>query len=452
MKARREFKIFDQRHLESMPELARLGESARLAMRAVAAVLPFRVNSYVVDELIDWRRVPDDPIFQLTFPQPGMLEDEDRSTLEALLASNAAPELVRERARAIQRRLNPHPGGQLELNVPRLGPRWLRGVQHKYPETVLVFPQQGQTCHSYCTYCFRWPQFVGLDEMKLASVESALLVEYLRAHPEVTSVLFTGGDPFVMRTNVLRRYVEPILEANLDHLASIRFGTKATTYWPFRFTSDPDADDLLRLFEEIRSRGKHVALMAHVTHPRELEKTSARIAFGRLIDAGATIRCQAPLVRHVNDSAEVWRELWSREVRLGAVPYYMFVERDTGPRAYFEVPLLRAHEVFRQAYQSVSGLARTVRGPSMSTTAGKVLIDGIARIAGSAVFVLRFTQARDPSWVGVPFFARLDPRAAWISELEPAFGEREFFFESGMRELGRVRARALQLVDAGDAP
>jgi KamA family protein len=434
-----------------MPELARLGAPTRLAMRAVAAVLPFRVNSYVVDELIDWRAVPDDPIFQLTFPQPDMLEESDRAGLEELLASEAPPEIVRERAREVQRRLNPHPAGQVELNVPRLGSRVLRGLQHKYRETVLFFPQQGQTCHTYCTYCFRWPQFVGLDELKLASNEADVLVDYLRAHPEVTSVLFTGGDPFVMRTKVLRRYVEPILAANLEHIVSIRFGTKATTYWPFRFTGDRDADDLLRLFEEIRAHAKHVALMAHVTHPRELEKASARLAFRRLTDAGATIRCQAPLVRHVNDSAAVWRDLWAREVRLGAVPYYMFVERDTGPRGYFEVPLARAYEIFRHAYQTVSGLARTVRGPSMSTTAGKVLVDGIARVAGSDVFVLRFIQARDPTWVGVPFFAKLDRRAAWLSELEPAFGEREFFFESGLRDIRRSRVASLPVATAGDA-
>jgi acyl transferase domain-containing protein/acyl carrier protein len=54
----------------------------------------------------------------------------------------------------------------------------------------------------------------------------------------------------------------------------------------------------------------------------------------------------------------------------------MFVERDTGARRYFEVPLARAAEIFRQAFQGVSGLARTVRGPFMSTTPGKVLVDG----------------------------------------------------------------------------
>jgi hypothetical protein len=35
--------------------------------RVVSAVLPFKVSSYVVDELIDWDKAPDDPIYRLTF-------------------------------------------------------------------------------------------------------------------------------------------------------------------------------------------------------------------------------------------------------------------------------------------------------------------------------------------------------------------------------------------------
>src|SRR5262250_260620 len=67
----------------------------------------------------------------------------------------------------------------------------LRGVQHKYPETVLVFPKQGQTCHAYCAYCFRWAQFVGEPDLKMATDDMGRVAEYLAAHREVTSVLIT---------------------------------------------------------------------------------------------------------------------------------------------------------------------------------------------------------------------------------------------------------------------
>jgi KamA family protein len=405
-------------------------------MKAVAAVLPFRVNDYIVEELIDWSNIPDDPIFQLTFPQPEMLSHRELNRMFNLIRVQAPEGEILAAARAIQETLNPHPAGQQELNVPCLPDGPLDGVQHKYRETVLYFPAAGQTCHAYCTYCFRWAQFVGLDELKFASREADRLVAYLKVHPEVTSALITGGDPMVMKAQLLRRYVEPLLDPALEHIESIRFGSKATAYWPYRFVTDPDADDLLRLFADIRAAGKHVAFMAHYSHPRELETPIAQAALRRIRDSGTTIRCQAPLVRHVNDNGRVWADLLRTQVRLGAVPYYMFVERNTGPRNYFEVPLARALEIFNEAYGQVSGLARSIRGPSMSATPGKVLVDGVTNINGEEVFVLKFLQARNPEWVGRLLFAKYDPRATWLDDLEPAFGQDEFFFYDGLREMG----------------
>ncbi|MCK6528010.1 lysine 2,3-aminomutase [Myxococcota bacterium] len=431
----REYVAYTRKDLGRIPQLQRLPREEVAAMEAVAAVLPFRTNAYVVEELIDWSRVPDDPIFQLTFPQRGMLDPQDLERMVGLVRGGAPAARVKEAAREVQLRLNPHPAGQLQLNVPDRDGQPLRGMQHKYRETVLFFPSQGQTCHAYCTYCFRWPQFAGLDDMRFASREADTLVAYLERHPEVTSVLFTGGDPLVMKSAVLRRYVEPLLGAGLPHLASIRIGSKAPAYWPQRFVTDPDADDLLRLFEEVEASGLSLSLMAHFSHPRELETPVAQAALRRIRGTGATVRCQAPLIRRVNDDALAWAEMWRLQVRLGAVPYYMFVERDTGPRGYFEVPLVRAWEVYREALGRVSGLARTVRGPSMSATPGKVVVDGVADVAGRRVLALRFLQARDPEWVGRPFFAEYDPRATWLDQLRPAFGEGEFFFEPGLRAL-----------------
>ena len=106
----------------------------------------------------------------------------------------------------------------------------------------------------------------------------------------------------------------------------------------------------------------------------------------------------------------------------------MFVERDTGARHYFAVPLAKTWDVYQKAIQQVSGLGRTARGPSMSAGPGKVEIQGITEIQGEKVFVLRFIQARNPDWVQRPFFAKYDPEASWLDELQPAFGEQTFFF------------------------
>ncbi len=408
------------------------------AVSLVSLVLPFRVNAYVVDHLIDWSNIPDDPIFQLTFPQPGMVHPEEFEQLRAL-AGRGGPDLD-DLVRRIRHRMNPHPAGQLTHNVPMLDGQPVEGVQHKYRETVLFFPAAGQTCHAYCTFCFRWPQFVGMKELKFDAKSSLQLSAYLRRHTEVTDVLITGGDPMVMNTRSLAGYIEPLLDPELEHVQTIRIGSKALSYWPQRFVTDRDADDLLRLFSRVRAAGKNLALMAHFSHPVELESEIAQKAMRRIADTGTIIRMQAPVIRHINDNADDWARMWKLGVRLGAVPYYMFVERDTGPNDYFRLPLARAYEIFRAAYRQVSGLGRAVRGPCMSAFPGKVLIDGIVTINGEKCFALHLLQARDPANVRQPFFARFDPQANWLDDLKPAFGAERFFFEARTDEAHALEA------------
>jgi KamA family protein len=333
----------------------------------------------------------------------------------------------------IRLKLNPNPAGQ-ESNVPVFEGKKLNGIQHKYREIMLFFPSQGQTCHAYCTFCFRWPQFA-LNEYKFAMKEADTMVKYLKASPKITDVLFTGGDPAVMKTRFFEHYINALLDADIPHLKNIRIGTKSLAYWPYRFTTDEDADDLIKLFKKVKSRGINVALMAHFNHPGELETSAVQEAVKRLTKAGVQIRSQSPLLRNINDSADVWADNWRKQVELGIVPYYMFIARDTGAQDYFAVTLNRAWQIYRNAYNQVSGICRTVKGPSMSCDPGKVQVLGVSEINGQKVFVLNFLQGRDPSWVGKPFFAKYNPEAIWMDDLEPAFNREDFFFEESYYEM-----------------
>jgi hypothetical protein len=89
----------------------------------------------------------------------------------------------------------------------------------------------------------------------------------------------------------------------------------------------------------------------------------------------------------------------------------------------------RALGIFTEAYRKLSGIGRTVRGPSMSTNPGKVL-------------VLKFLQGRDPRWAGRTFFAHFDPQATWLDELKPAFGDSQFFFEDRFAKIKAQRRTA----------
>lgn len=325
--------------------------------KAAAHIFPMRANNYVVEQLIDWSNIPNDPIFRLVFPQPDMLASSELHRLKLTLRSHADKVTIRSMAEQIRAKLNPHPANQKTENVPKDPTQRcedeapLPGIQHKYRETVLFFPTEAQYCHSFCTYCFRWAQFTAVgSEQAFQSKDAHRLADYLAHSPDVSDLLFTGGDPMVMKTRHWERYLAPILEdARLSHLATIRIGTKSLAYWPERFVNDADAASTLQLFRRICDSGRQLSIMAHFSHPVELSTPLVKEAVRRIRATGAQIRCQAPLIRGINDDPATWADMWRRQVRMGMVPYYMFVERDTGAKHFFEVPLLRAFEIYKTA-------------------------------------------------------------------------------------------------------
>jgi KamA family protein len=428
-----EYKSFALHNFRAIPQMEYLTEEQKFNIEVVGTVLPFKTNNYVVDELIDWNNFEKDPFFILNFPQKEMLDEASFNAVANVLKSGASKKEIQEVVRKIRLKLNPNPAGQ-ESNVPVFEGKKLNGIQHKYRETMLFFPTQGQTCHAYCTFCFRWPQFA-LNEFKFAMKEADTLVQYVKANPHITDVLFTGGDPAVMKTRFFETYFNALLDADIPNLKNIRIGTKSLAYWPYRFTTDNDADDLLRLFKKMKRKGINIALMAHFNHPAELKTKAVKEAVKRLIDAGVQIRSQSPVLKHINAHADIWAENWKEQVKMGIIPYYMFIARDTGAQDYFAVSLNQTWQIFRNAYNQVSGICRTVKGPSMSCNPGKVQVVGVSEIKGEKVFVLNFLQGRDPGWVGKPFFAKYDQNAIWIDDLEPAFGASNFFFEDSYYQM-----------------
>lgn len=431
---KKKYQVYTLKNYSNLPQIkSSLSPEEINAIRIVGNVLPFKANNYIVEELIDWKNLSNDPIFHLTFPKKEMLSKEHFQEMESALKNNYSKPELKLVANKIRRELNPNPAGQ-NNNIPAFNNNKMNGIQHKYRETVLFFPSNGQACYAYCTFCFRWPQFVGIDDWKFAMKETDLLVNYLKNHPEVTDVLITGGDPLVMSAKKLQEYIDPLLNADLPNLQTIRIGTKSLSYWPYRFINDKDSDDLLRLFEKVVNSGLQLAFMAHFNHSKELKTEAVETAIKRILNTGAVIRTQSPIMNHINNSASEWAEMWRLQVKLGCIPYYMFVARDTGAQDYFAVTLENAWKVYRNAYSQVSGIARTVRGPIMSANPGKVQILGVTEIDNKKLFTLRFIQGRNPNWVGKPFFAKYNPDAIWLTDLEPIEGKDKFFYEDSIQE------------------
>jgi len=410
----------------------------------VALVFPFKVNQHIIDT-INWDNYQEDPVFQLTFPQVDMLTPDEILELKILKDNNTPRHIIADKVSEIRSSKNPAPANQ-SSNRPVFVDKEsddnntyaIDGLQHKYPPIVLMFHKNAQTCHAYCTYCFRFNQFTGKD--KFLEDDSVRLHKYVAEHKEVKDILMTGGDPATMKTFVWKQVLLPLLDQKYDHIKNIRMGTKALTYHPYRFLTEPDADELIELFRTMKNNGKHISIMAHFSHYNEITPVAVEAARRLQEEGGVTIRTQAPVMRHINDDPDVWATMWQKQICSSMIPYYMFVARDTGPQQYFEVPLAKALWVYQEARKKVSGLSHTCRGPSMSAGPGKVCIIGKETIANENVFVLKFLQGRNQDWCDRVFFAKYDEKATWLDQLQPAFGEKEFFFEEEYRSIIQQKA------------
>jgi L-lysine 2,3-aminomutase len=137
------FKPYTRQTISQAPQWAHLSQDLRDAILVVSRVLPFRTNEYVMNELIDWTNIPDDPIYRLVFPHRDMLTTEEYALLSDLVLVKQDEVAIEREVHRIRMRMNPHPAGQMTHNVPMLNGVPVRGLQHKYKQTVLFFPSAG---------------------------------------------------------------------------------------------------------------------------------------------------------------------------------------------------------------------------------------------------------------------------------------------------------------------
>jgi len=399
-----------------------LPEDVKQEIEIVSRVLPFKANNYVVDYLIDWANYETDPCYILTFPNRHMLPEKNYKEVKHAVVSGKSEAEITRLANRIRMSLNPHPAQQ-QSNIPRLDGEPLPGVQHKYEDIVLFFPTQGQTCHANCTFCFRWPQFVKDLDLQFSMKEIDQVAEYIKQHESVHEILFTGGDPMIMSPKTIRKYIDTLFAADLPNLKTIRFGTKSLTWWPFVFLPqyNEEGQEMLDVFKHIVDSGYHLSIMAHFNHYQEMSNEAVAEAVRNIKDTGAEIRTQSPLLRHINSSSDIWAKMWDQQVNMGMVPYYMFIERETGPFEYFQVPLAEAYQIYTDAIRETSSLAKTVTAPSMSAAMGKAQVMGIIEnpLNGEKYFRIQYIRHRDKSKSYKPFLMHYDDKATWIDQLKP---------------------------------
>ncbi len=358
------------KYVRSIDKISDIPPEEREKLEKVAELYVFRANDYYLS-LIDWND-PKDPIKQLIIPREEELHDWGK-----LDASD-------EKAVTVE-----------------------RGIQHKYPHTVLLLCNE--VCGAYCRYCFRKRLFMDDNDEVTNDVSAGLA--YIADNPQVTNVLLTGGDPLLMST---RRLVE-IFEAlrAIPHVRIIRIGTKMPAFDPWRVLGDEALQAAFRKYSRPRQR---IYLMAHFDHPRELTDAAVE-GIDAVIRSGVICTNQCPLIKGVNDDSEVLAELYRALSFIGCPPYYLFQGRPTAGNEPYEVSIVRGYHIFQEALRRCSGLAKRARFV-MSHATGKVEI-----LAVDDKFIyLRYHRERDPADCGRFMIYKRDDQASWLDQLEPVEG------------------------------
>lgn len=356
------------KYLTRIDQVPELSEQEKSRLRPVTKKFVFRTNEYY-QELIDWSD-PNDPIRALVVPV-----EEELAEWGQLDASNE----------------------QSYMPVP--------GLEHKYKDTALLLVND--VCGAYCRYCFRKRLFMDGNDEVVRDVSGGLA--YIREHPEITNVLLTGGDPLILSTSKL----EPIIQKlrDISHVRIIRIGSKMPAFNPFRIIDDDSLHQMLRTYS---TADKRIYVMAHFNHPRELT-AEARQGLDVLQRSGAIVVNQSPLIRGINDDVYTLARLFAELSFLGVPPYYIFQCRPTAGNKAYSVPLEEAYEIFANAQNHVSGLAKRARF-TMSHQTGKIEV--AAMTADQIVF--KYHRAADPENLGrVMIFGR-NPKAHWFDDYREA--------------------------------
>ena len=220
----------------------------------------------------------------------------------------------------------------------------VEGVVHRYPDRVLL--KVVHVCPVYCRFCFR-REMVGPDRepgLTPAMVDTA--IDYIAAHDEISEVILTGGDPFVLTARRAAELTERL--AAIEHVKVLRWHTRVPVVDPERVTDE--------FVHALKTKLATVYVALHSNHAREFTP-AAKAAVARIVDAGIPMLSQSVLLKGVNDSVGALAELMRAFVENRIKPYYLH-HADLAPgTAHFRTTIAEGQALMRELRRRVSGIA-----------------------------------------------------------------------------------------------
>jgi EF-P beta-lysylation protein EpmB len=208
---------------------------------------------------------------------------------------------------------------------------------HKYHGRVLIITSSA--CAMHCRFCFRkyFPYKTGTHDF----CDEIL---YIKSHPDIDEVIFSGGDPLSLSNNSLQRLINALSE--IPHIRRLRFHTRFPVGIPERIDRN-----LIR----IMSQSPHqIYFVLHINHPLEID-TDLIEAIRPLQKQGVLTLSQTVLLKGVNDDEPVILALCNKLINAGIIPYYLHQLDHVQGSAHFEVPRNRGLQIMDYLQRNISG-------------------------------------------------------------------------------------------------
>ena len=241
---------------------------------------------------------------------------------------------------------------------PARGSRPLKALIHRYSNRVLLIPTA--QCAVYCRFCFR-KRLVGDTAHNAREEDLQAAYAYIRSHPEIEEVILTGGDPLTLGDQALHTILEKL--ESIDHLRVIRIHTRLPVVNPFRLTTE--------LGRIISSLQKPVWVSAHFNHPQEITPIT-RKQISKWVSMGIPFLNQSVLLRGVNDSSTVLKELFLSLIEIKVKPYYLHQADMVQGTSHLRVSPKRGLQILKEIQGDLPGYAIPHYVQDRSDGSGKI--------------------------------------------------------------------------------
>lgn len=251
---------------------------------------------------------------------------------------------------------------------------------HRYKNRALFLPTT--ICPIICRYCFRKNELTNKDELFKADFEKTL--SYLKNHPEIEEIIFSGGDPLILSDSKLDYYLNAFFEMGISY---IRFHTRTPIIIPSRLD-----EKFIDLLVKYQNKFKAISLVLHLNHDEEISD-EMKVAVSALRQkTNVQLLSQSVLLKEINDSAPVLKKLFESLQSMGVRPYYLHHPDLVRGGMHFYIELEEGRKIFQQLRDLMPGWLIPNYIIDIPEGHGKTSAFNPESISFSGVLIDRFNQ------------------------------------------------------------